>query len=399
MSILYQANDPLTWNEFYSRKLEKGNVSKRELSGLLEFIENEEYSEVAACLFSRPFSHPRISEINKKGSSKKRAVFTFPRKENYLLKLIVHLLYRYDGIFPDNLYSFRQNVSVKDAIRRIANWGQLKSSYCYKVDIHDYFNSVDTEIMSDIIRKRIDSLDHPLSELLIKLISDPFAIKNGVITKCKKGVMAGMPVSGFLADLYLIELDEWFASRGIMYLRYSDDIVVFAESSEKIDLYEKTIKDFLQSKHLEVNPKKEVRTLPGEPVEFLGFRFEGNDITISRISVEKLKDKIRRKARALYRWRIKRSLSPDKAIRGLIKHFNRKFYNNPIHNEMTWCRWYFPVITTDKALMEIDRYMIQYIRYIPTGRHSKINYRLRYDKIKALGYVSLVNSYYKYKNQ
>ena len=52
---------------------------------------------------------------------------------------------------------------------------------------------------------------------------------------------------------------------------------------------------------------------------------------------------------------------------------------------------------TTKRLKEIDEYMISSIRYIATGKHTKSNYNLRYDKIKALGYVSLVNAYYRFK--
>ena len=66
-------------------------------------------------------------------------------------------------------------------------------------------------------------------------------------------------------------------------------------------------------------------------------------------------------------------------------------------DEFTWCRWFFPNITTDVSLKEIDEYMQQYIRYIITGRHYKGNYRITYKQLKEWGYRSLVHEYYKYK--
>ena len=36
--------------------------------------------------------------------------------------------------------------------------------------------------------------------------------------------------SSFMANLYLDELDKWLASRKLLYLRYVDDIRIFAES-------------------------------------------------------------------------------------------------------------------------------------------------------------------------
>ena len=80
---------------------------------------------------------------------------------------------------------------------------------------------------------------------------------------------------------------------------------------------------------------------------------------------------------------------------------NNKFYGGRDKeldmDEFTWCRWFFPNITTDVSLKEIDEYMQQYIRYIITGRHYKGNYRITYNQLKEWGYRSLVHEYYKYK--
>lgn len=43
-------------------------------------------------------------------------------------------------------------------------------------------------------------------------------------------------------------------------------------------------------------------------------------------------------------------------------------------------------------------YLLQYIRYLYSGRHYKGNYLVTYEDIKALGYRSHVNEYYK-KNE
>ena len=55
----------------------------------------------------------------------------------------------------------------------------------------------------------------------------------------------------------------------------------------------------------------------------------------------------------------------------------------------------FPIITTSETLAELDRYMVECIRFIRTGTHTKANYRLRYETIKSLGFRSLVHEYYR----
>lgn len=51
----------------------------------------------------------------------------------------------------------------------------------------------------------------------------------GKVVSAKKGAMAGVPFSGFCANLYLRKLDRAFAGR--LYARYSDDIIVFADTA------------------------------------------------------------------------------------------------------------------------------------------------------------------------
>ena len=108
---------------------------------------------------------------------------------------------------------------------------------------------------------------------------------------------------------------------------------------------------------------------------------------------------MRRQSRSLIRWKTRNNAIDERAIRAFFRHFNKKFYNNPIHNEVTWCRWYFPVINTDKSLKDIDNYMCESARYIASGKHTKANYNLRYETLKSYGCKSLVNAYYKYKKE
>lgn len=397
MSILEELNNEEQWWRFFEHKKVGGHLSAFLEKRFLDYIENKKYLPVVdAILKGENFPLPTLTELNKKHSGKKRTVFVFPEAENMALKLLAFLFNKYDSIFPDNLYSFRRDRCVKNAIHDILRSVGFREQYSYKVDIHDYFNSVDTEGIIHLLEEYLADDPDALS-FIHSILTEPYSLRGGETVRVKKGIMAGVPISGFLANLYLKELDEWFDSRGITYARYSDDIIVFARSEEEIRLYEGVIKDYLSQRKLEVNEKKEVRTAPGEPWEFLGFSIKPAGVDISRISLEKIKDKMRRKARALVRWKKRKGASAERAIRAFIRHFNAKFYDNPSQNDITWCRWYFPTITTDESLRLIDNYMLSSIRYIATGRHTKANFNLRYQEIKALGYRSLVHSFYQYK--
>ena len=398
MSILDRITDPLLWEDFFEYKQSSGHLPVVEAAELRAFIDGRGYLPVAErILAGESMPLPRLVEINKKSSSKKRTVFVFPYAENCVLKLIAYLVSRErDGLFSGNLYSFRHKVSVKNAIRDIISNKRIAAYYSYKVDIHDYFNSADTDLAVKKLRSAIPD-DPALCDFIEGLLREPRAVFLGRTVECRKGIMAGVPISGFLANLYLSELDREFAEEGTVYARYSDDIIVFSDTAEGIALQERKIKEHLAAMRLEINEKKEFRTRPGEPWEFLGFRVEGRTVDVSRVSLEKIKAKMRRKAKALLRWKARKGASDEGAVTAFIRIFNQKLFENPRHNDITWSLWYFPTVTTDESLRAIDEYALSCVRFIYSGRHSKAGYRLRYGRIKELGFRSLVNAYYKFR--
>jgi hypothetical protein len=178
-------------------------------------------------------------------------------------------------------------------------------------------------------------------------------------------------------------------------MRYSDDIIIFTENEDELQSSINTIKKALSDNELEVNEEKEIITLPDNEWTFLGFSYNHGVIDISKVSFEKLKAKMKRKTRALARWGNKKGVDGEKVARAFIKRFNTKLYDNPVYSELTWTRWFFPIINTDKTLKQIDEYMLECVRYLATGKRTKSKYNFRYDTIKSLGYKSLVNEYYK----
>ena len=209
--------------------------------------------------------------------------------------------------------------------------------------------------------------------------------------------MAGVPLSAFSANVYLTSLDRLFDGMGVPYFRYSDDILIFAPNAESLEEYRHILTDHLAEKGLLLNPDKVTVTGPGEPWEFLGFKYADGRFDLSDAAVKKMKDKMRRKCRALYRWRTRKDVDFDRAAKVVIRIFNRKFYDDGEERDFNWSRWFFPVLTTDRGLRELDRYFAECLRYIKSGRHYKGNYSVTYEKLKSLGYRSLVNEYYKFK--
>ena len=393
-SLLDYLDMPELWEEFLTFKQQK-QLSGGKDRELQEFIRNREYLPVVQAMQqNKEFPVPRKAEIGKMGSEKKRTVYIYPKAENYCLKLLTFLLIRkYDHLFADNLYSFRAHRDVKLAFRRLARYPGIEKMFTYKVDISNYFNSVDVEQFLPILRKNMAD-DPECCEFLVRLLQEPGVYDRGKWISERKGFMAGTPQSSFFANLYLADMDRTFEEQGILYSRYSDDIIVFARDQEELERCRALIGQMLAQKGLTVNPKKEISTAPGEKWTYLGFSFENGIIDISPVSVTKIKHKMRRKARALKRWQNRKGLNGECAAKAFVRAMNHKLFDNPADHELTWARWFCPVINTTASLAEIDRYEQDCIRYLVTDRRTKARFNCRYEQMKSFGYRSLVHEYY-----
>jgi len=385
-SLLDQLSRQEVWEEFLAHRLMKGRFTWHAFEDADAYVAGEAFRPAAERLIrGESPGIPERKAINKMGSGKKRIVYSFDAEMTPVLKLLAYLLYKYDGAFAPNCYSFRRGLRASDAILQLRSALRGRPMWAYKLDIHDYFNSIPVPSLLPLLRDLLQD-DPRLYRFFETMLSEG-----------PGGVLPGTPTAPFLADVYLMDADHFFAREGVLYARYSDDIILFAPDRTTLEARKAELLGFLSRKGLEINPDKERIYPPEEPFDFLGFRCRGEQIGIAAASLEKMKGKIRRAARALRRWQQRKGLSPEQAMKGLVNTFNNKFFGGGDPEELSWSRWFFPVINSTDGLLEIDHYLQQYIRYAGTGRHSRANYRIRYDDLRRIGYRSLVHEFYRYK--
>ncbi len=384
-----------TWRAFLADRTQKERLTKEEAAFFAALIESGEFRAAAERITRLSIAQKKL--ISKGGSGKKRVVYTYAPTENAVLKVIAWLCYRYDPNMPDNLYSFRQSLTAKAAVRRLTGAPGISGMYAYKLDIRNYFNSIDaTLLLSDL--KRLLADDQALYDFFFAMLTADTALYEGSVIEEKRGVMAGTPTSPFLANVYLTCLDRAFAQRGTLYARYSDDIILFTDSLSELGVCRALVAQTLKERGLEINTEKECVANPHEAWSFLGVSYRNGTIDLSDNTKSKLKGKIRRKARALCRWKARKGAEDERAVRAFLRSLNRKLYDETGDgHRFTWTRWFFPLLTTAEGLREIDGYIVQYARYVASGRFSRANYRVRYEMLKSWGFRPLVAEYYAQK--
>lgn len=403
-----------SWDSFLEYKTAHRHLTAFEKTSIEDFIGRRAYLPLSEAFQSGTFpaSLPVRRTVNKQGSRKKRIVYSFEGDDGIFLKFIAFHLFCYDDCFSKNCYAFRRGYGARDALQRLRHDPSIVKKYCLKADISNYFNSIDVDILLEKLRF-VQSDDPMLYNMFMRILSekrvrtrsgenadrDSLSLSDVDVIIDDHGAMAGTPISPFFANVYLSDVDYLFEEMDVIYMRYSDDILIFADTRAELDEYFEMLKAKLSGLHLALNPDKVKISGPGEPFEFLGFSYCNRELDLSANTIRKMKGKIKRKSEALRRWQRAKGISPDKAAIGFIRAMNRKFYGSSdftdsAFSEFTWNRWFFPCLTVDAGLKEIDAYMQEYIRYTVTGRHYKGNYRIKYDQMKNWGYRSLVHEYY-----
>ena len=389
-----------SWLEFFEYKKTYQHLNRDEENKIKKFIDEARYMDMYELIKDGKFPNqlPKRITISKEGTNKKRQVYSYEEDISIVLKFIAFNMNKYDDYFASNCYAFRRSIGVADAFRRISNVRNISNKYCLKVDISNYFNSIDVD---RLLKKMyfVKERDEIIYSIFEKILLNEYVIIDGKECKDNHGAMAGLPVAPFFANVYLSDADRYFEENKILYFRYSDDILIFADSKEQLMVYKEKLYKIINDHGLSINPDKEKLYMPHEKWEFLGFSYYEGRLDLSENTLRKTKAKIKRKAEALRRWQRKKGLSEDKAAIGFIRAMNKKFYGKEAEDDFTWSRWFFPNITSDEGLKQVDHYMQEYIRYCVTGRHYKGNYRITYEQMKTWGYKSLVHEYYSGKGK
>ncbi len=192
---------------------------------------------------------------------------------------------------------------VRDTIRKIsANY--TRPCFVLKCDIRKFFDSVDQNILTDILKKRIkDEETISLLDELVGSYSSPCREREREResrSATRKGIPIGNLTSQLFANIYMNEFDQ-FIKHGLgvkNYARYTDDFVVLSEDRSYLENLLSSIKSFLGDKLLlELHPKKVEILRYSRGVDFLGYVALPYHIAVrtktKRRMMRKLKERIR----------------------------------------------------------------------------------------------------------
>jgi len=334
---------------------------------------------------------PPHRRLLNKADGRKKVVFTFDGADEVLLKALNRILQPATAADHSRLcHSFQPGRGPRTAYRDIRRIRGLQRMHCLHLDVRDFFNSIPVEELVTSLPATITE-DEPLHRLLVTTLRDQRVLSGDeVIVDTHKGVMAGTPLAPLLSNLYLRPLDRAFERAGVPFLRYADDMIVFGTEQEVLERGAE-IEARLEALGLALNPRKTRLSAPGQPWEFLGLRYDGGAIDLAGNSVGKLRRRVRRIAR--------RARGRQDPARAAVRRLNRRLYGiGGRSTDFTWASWFFPLLTVDTTLHQLDLLIQEQLRFTVTGVHSRRNFKdVPYQWLRGVGYLPLVSAFRAYQ--
>ncbi|CCK76678.1 RNA-directed DNA polymerase [Oleispira antarctica RB-8] len=227
------------------------------------------------------FSRFNEKLILKNKFSPPRAVYIPTVRDRLVLSAVNSYL---SEVFQEDLkpYQLTVKANVAEIINTIKD-GQFDAFI--KLDVKNFFPSLDHEILLKKLQARVED-------------KTAFSVLKKVLNRSECGIAQGLSISSLLAAIYLNEVDKSFKHRNsFKYFRFVDDILILCKHSDVTaihsEIQQKTNDLKLVLHSTKVPGKSEHGCLGKNTLEYLGFSFLGDQISVRESSVEKLRKRIR----------------------------------------------------------------------------------------------------------
>ena len=305
-------------------------------------------------------------EIPKPGRAEKRKLGIPCVLDRFIQQAVLQALQpQWDRTFSDSSYGFRPGRSAHQAIACAQSHLQAGHEYVVDIDLEKFFDQVNHDRLMGRLAGRI------ADKRVLKLIRAYLRagiLENGLVSVPSEGTPQGGPLSPFLSNVVLDELDRELEARGHCHVRYADDCNIYVRSRRAGERVMRSVSRFITERlQLRVNEGKSAVDTPRNRT-FLGYTFTGGRSPKRRkIAPQSIR---RFKVRVRHLTRRNRSMSLADRIARLSRY-------------LTGWRGYYGYCETSTVLRDLDGWVRRRLRCV-VWKQWKV-YRRRKRELVRLG--------------
>lgn len=262
------------WDKINSKKV---NLNRDEfLKYIVNKVLNNNYS----------FTPYKVNLLIKNKDSNPRKTCIPTVKDRIVISAVKRYLYDF---YKDERFNIPANQIIKEITRIIENKEKI---FYKKIDLSSFFDNINHQILIEKISKKVDN------EIIIDLIKNILENPQKCDETDKKvknviGVPQGISIATLFSNIYMHDFDTKYLNNNISYFRYVDDIIIFSSNEQDLDeIYEKMRYDLERELLLLINKEKTKEGCIEEGLEYLGYKFDKDIITVRKSSIIKFERNI-----------------------------------------------------------------------------------------------------------
>lgn len=280
---VFNGDEILKETKLMKSKSAVGGVDGMSLKELEGFFKKRSNREIVIKKLKRGTYKTHKSRVAfiKKKNGKRRKLMIQTAIDRLVMSIFQRKLReRYSSMFSDYAFTTKIGDGNLEAVKLYEQFYRDGYQYVMKVDIKSYFDNIPHEPLLKIMSELVD-------EYLLNVIKK-FIHNNAGI-----GIQQGNPLSPFLCNYYLLEMDRRLEVQGITFIRYIDDITLLKKTPFEWSEYEH-IREMLGEYEVEVSDEKlEIGHITGK--KFLGYKLnEEEELDAHNDNILVFRDKINR---------------------------------------------------------------------------------------------------------
>lgn len=319
---------PLNLNKAYKavvRNNGNGGIDKMSCEQLLPWLKSNK-DELIGSLRSGTYRPNPVRRVEIPKDNGKKRLLGIPTVVDRLVQQAINQILTpvYERQFSETSYGFRPKRGCHEALRRAQNTVGEGYKYVVDLDLERFFDTVNHSKLIEILSRTIK--DGRVISLVHKYLLSG-VINRDLFEMSTEGTPQGGPLSPLLSNIMLNELDKELERRGLPFVRYADDVMIFCKSSRAALRVKESITRFIEGKlFLKVNREKTVVSYV-RGVKFLGYSLnvvKGQCLlTVHPKSKNKMKSKLKELTSRSNGWGYElRKQKLTDYIRGWIAYFH-----------------------------------------------------------------------------
>jgi group II intron reverse transcriptase/maturase len=152
----------------------------------------------------------------------------------------------FDPTFSDSSHGFRPGRSAHGAARQVQRTIRRGYRFVVDMDLSKFFDRVQHDVLLARVARKVR--DPRLLRLIGRYLRAGVMVE-GVLQASEEGTPQGGPASPFLANILLDDLDQELERRGLPFVRYADDFVIFTRSRRAAERVFRSVSRYL-TRHL-----------------------------------------------------------------------------------------------------------------------------------------------------